>query len=289
MKLLMIINNNSGLKNSKAGLLDAIDVFCANGYSVTTYITQKQNDAYDYLMKNRIDYEVICVFGGDGTLNEVSNALMRKKNKTPIGYFPSGTMNDFGSNFNLGNDFRQIAERICLNHVSYFDVGKCNDRYFNYVAAFGAMCNVPYSTDRKAKEKFGTLAYIFEGVNNLDTIKPINAKVTIDNKTRNMKLLFGLIFSGGRVAGRQLVSKSRSKLDDGTFNILLVDYVDSLFDLPDLFQILTEPNKHLHKYKASELTIEFEGDVAWTLDGEEGEFDKLVNIKNFNKALSIRE
>ena len=79
MKLLMIINNNSGLKNSKAGLLDAIDVFCANGYSVTTYITQKKNDAYDYLMKNRINYEVICVFGGDGTLNEVSNALEKKE------------------------------------------------------------------------------------------------------------------------------------------------------------------------------------------------------------------
>ena len=86
MKLLMLINARSGLKNSKAKLLDAIDVFCAHGYAVTVYVTQAPNDAYEYLKHNRIRYDVICVFGGDGTMNEVSNALMQKKEK------PSGDL-----------------------------------------------------------------------------------------------------------------------------------------------------------------------------------------------------
>ena len=147
---------------------------------------------------------------------------------------------------------------------------------------------MPYTTDRKAKETFGTLAYIFEGISKLDTIKPIKAKATIDGKCRDMKLLFGLIFSGGRVAGQQLVSQNRSKIDDGEFNILLVDYIDTVFDLPDLFPLLTEPNKHLHKFKSSEFTIEFEDEVIWTLDGEEGKFENRVDIKNIHKALTIK-
>ena len=173
-KLLMIINARSGLKNSKNGIIDAMDVFCKNGYVVTTYITQGVNDAYHYLKSSKVKYDIVCVFGGDGTLNEVTNGLMAKEEKPMIGYFPSGTMNDFGSNFNLNVDFRTIAENICKDEYKEFDVGCCNGRYFNYVAAFGALCDVPYTTNRKAKETIGNLAYVIEGISKLDEIKPIN-------------------------------------------------------------------------------------------------------------------
>ena len=287
-KLLMIINNHSGLSNSKQQLLDAMEVFCKNGYSITTYLTQGTNDACNYLKKDRTKYDVVCVFGGDGTLNEVTNGLMSKKEKPYLGYFPSGTMNDFGSNLNLSSDFRENAENICKDNYKEFDVGNCNGRYFNYVAAFGALCDVPYTTSRSAKKRFGNLAYIFEGMTKLDTIKPIDVKYTIDGKTKEKKVLFGFIFSGGRVAGQQLVSKNKSKIDDGEFNILLVDYVEGLFDIPDYFAILVEQSKYVHKFKASEITLEFKEEVNWDLDGEEAKLGKVVNIKNINKALKIK-
>ncbi len=287
-KLLMIINSHSGLKNSKNQLLDAMDVFCANGYNVTTYITQGVNDAYNYLKKLKTKYDIVCVFGGDGTLNEVTNALMSKKEKPYIGYFPSGTMNDFGSNFDLTGDFRTIAENICKDCYQEFDVGVCNGKYFNYVAAFGALCDVPYTTNRKAKENFGNLAYVFEGISKLDEIKPISIKYTIDNKTKDLKVLFGLIFSGGRVAGQQIVSKSKSKINDGTFNILLVEYVDGIFDIPDYLAILIKQNKYIHFLKASSITLEFYDKTNWTLDGEEANFGNIVSITNINKALKIK-
>ena len=145
--MLLMINARSGLKRSKAELLDVIDIFCREGYAVTAYVTQKHGDAYEYLMKNRVRYDVVCVFGGDGTMNEVTNAMMKKKHQPLLGYFPSGTMNDFGSNFDLGSNFKEIAEKICKGHIREFDVGNFNGRYFNYVAAFGAMCDVPFTTD----------------------------------------------------------------------------------------------------------------------------------------------
>lgn len=285
----MIINIHSGVKNSKAQLLDALDIFCKNGYDVTTYIPQAINDAYQYLKKNKVKYDVICAFGGDGTMNEVTNALMLKQDRPMIGYFPSGTFNDFGSNFFKDQDFRTIAENICKDEYRQFDVGTFNDKYFNYVAAFGAMCDVPYSTSRKAKERFGGLAYIIEGISKLDSLKPIKTKVTINGKTREMKLLFGLVFSGGRVGGQQIVSDARSKLDDGLFNVILVDYVDNgIIDFPDILATIAMYDKHVHTYRASEITIECEDKVAWTIDGEKAETNGLVNIKNINKAMKIK-
>ena len=288
-KLLMIINNQSGVKNSKSHLLDAMDVFCKNGYVITTYITQAKDDAYQYIKNNKVKYDVITVFGGDGTLNEVTNGLMKNSYKPAIGYFPSGTMNDFGSNFNMGSDFKEIAEKICLDSYTEFDVGKFNNKYFNYVAAFGAMCDVSYKTSRSAKEKFGSLAYIFEGIASLSEIKPINVKVTVDGKSKQMTLLFGFIFSGGRVAGQQLVAKNKSSVNDGAFNVLLVDYVPSLFDSLDVFALLAQRSKHIHRYSAKNINLEFEDDdVNWTLDGEEAKPGKVVEISNINKALKIK-
>ena len=287
MKLLMLINAKSGLKNSKNRLVDVIDIFCKKGYDVTCYVTQKSNDAYEYLMRNRIKYNVVCVFGGDGTMNEVTNALMRKNHKPLLGYFPSGTMNDFGSNFDLGNDFSSIANKICEGNIRQFDVGQYNDRYFNYVAAFGAMCDVPFTTDRNAKEALGNIAYILEGIGKLPEIKPNRVKYTVNGRTYSKDVLFGLIYSGNRVAGMELEDKKRSHIDDGMFNVLIVDYPLVLIDPMELFDTLAKGTKAIHRYHTDSFFIESDDDIVWTLDGEKAEFKKRAEIKIYNKALKL--
>ena len=287
MKLLMLINARSGLKNSKSDLLNVMDIFCRNGYDLSVYVTQKKNDAYEYLMKNRVHYDVVCVFGGDGTMNEVSNALMKKEHKPVLGYFPSGTMNDFGSNFDLGTDFKKIADRICQGNIREFDVGKFNDRYFNYVAAFGAMCDVPFTTGRDAKEILGNIAYILEGISKLPDVHMQKVKYTIGGKTYKKNVLFGLIYSGNRVAGMELEDRKKSKIDDGLFNVLIVDYVPTVFNAPDLISTLLQQKKFIHRYHTDHIALEFEDDVIWTLDGEEAEVKDKVDITITNKALRI--
>ncbi len=287
MKLLMLINAKSGLKNSKANLLPVIDVFCKNGYAVSVYVTQKPNDAYDYLMKNRVRYDVVCVFGGDGTMNEVTNALMRKEYKPLLGYFPSGTMNDFGSNFDLGNDFKKIAERICEGHVRSFDVGKLNGRYFNYVAAFGAMCDVPFTTNREVKETLGNIAYILEGIGKLPEVRMHKVKYTIGSRTYKRDVLFGLIYSVNRVAGMELEDKKKSSIDNGLFNVLIVDYVPTIFNAPDLLSTILQQEKFIHRYHTDHISFEFEDDIIWTLDGEEAKVKDKAEITITKKALRL--
>ncbi|MCR4854771.1 MAG: YegS/Rv2252/BmrU family lipid kinase [Erysipelotrichaceae bacterium] len=287
MKLLMLINAKSGLKNSKANLLPVIDVFCKNGYAVSVYVTQKPNDAYDYLMKNRVRYDVVCVFGGDGTMNEVTNALMRKEYKPLLGYFPSGTMNDFGSNFDLGNDFKKIAERICEGHIRSFDVGKLNGRYFNYVAAFGAMCDVPFTTNREVKETLGNIAYILEGIGKLPEVRMHKVKYTIGSRTYKRDVLFGLIYSGNRVAGMELEDKKKSSIDNGLFNVLIVDYVPTIFNAPDLLSTILQQEKFIHRYHTDHISFEFEDDIIWTLDGEEAKVKDKAEITITKKALRL--
>ena len=93
-------------------------------------------DVTRYIEENSERFDVVAVFGGDGTLNEATNGLMKLKHKPVISYFPTGTMNDFGTNFGLTNDMKQCATVACVGHVESFDVGKINSRYFNYAHRF---------------------------------------------------------------------------------------------------------------------------------------------------------
>lgn len=288
MKVLAIVNPKSGLKSSKAHLLEALEVFSKYKYEVELYVTQAKNDAYEYLKNYRKKVDVVCGFGGDGTINEITNALMNKKNKPLLAYFPSGTMNDFGSNFNLGNDWGAIAERICQGNYREFDVGEFNGKYFNYVAAFGAFCDVPFSTNRKSKETFGNLAYIFEGISKLQEIKPINVHVKCGNKDETYDALFGLIFSGNRVAGIEYLDKKKGRIDDGKFNVLIVEYVkDPILGMPLIIETLANQHKYFHWYFNSEIELSFNDKVIWTLDGEEAKIKDKVTIKNIHKALKM--
>ena len=288
MKMILIVNPSSGTKSSKQQLIKAISVFSKYGHQTEIYITQRQNDAYYFLKNTKNKYDVVCVFGGDGTMNEVTSALIRKKDRPLIGYFPSGTMNDFGSNFNLDEDWEKIVERICRGKYTEFDVGKFGERYFNYVAAFGALTDVSYTTKRDSKEKFGTMAYIFEGISKVTEIKPVPVKIKVNGKTKEYRVLFGFVFSGGRVAGTELVSKKKSSVNDGKFNVMIVDYVDTpVIGAPDLLRTLAEQKKYIHWYKASEIEFEFENNIDWTIDGEKATVNKKVRITNLNKALRM--
>ena len=112
-KVLLLINPNSGKKNSKGQLLDVLNEFSSHNYQMEVYVSQKQMDICHYIEENGENFDVVAVFGGDGTLNEDTNGLMKLEYKPIISYFPTGTMNDFGTNFGLTNDMVQCAKIAC--------------------------------------------------------------------------------------------------------------------------------------------------------------------------------
>ena len=59
----------------------------------------------------------------------------------------------------------------------------CEDRYFVYVAGFGAFTEVSYMTPQDKKNLLGHQAYILEGVKSLASIKSYAMKVTSPAET----------------------------------------------------------------------------------------------------------
>lgn len=289
-KVLVLINPNSGKKNSKESVLDALNVFSANNYQMEIYLSQKPMDVTHYIEENGERFDVVAVFGGDGTLNEATNGLMKLKHKPVISYFPTGTMNDFGTNFGLTNDMKQCANIACVGHIESFDVGKMNSRYFNYVAGFGAFCNVSYETKQELKKQIGNLAYIIKAIHEIPNLHPYHVKMNLDGKVFEKNLMFGLIINGNRVAGFEMVEQADNTFKDGLFDIILVEHTPNLLELYNYPLGVLHPElnmKYVERYQAKSIIIESQEKLAWTLDGEEGEETLVARVENISQALQI--
>ena len=289
-KVLVLINPNSGKKNSKESVLDALNVFSANNYQMEIYLSQKPMDVTRYIEENGERFDVVAVFGGDGTLNEATNGLMKLNHKPIISYFPTGTMNDFGTNFGLTNDMKQCANIACDGHIESFDVGKINSRYFNYVAGFGAFCNVSYETKQELKKQIGNLAYIIKAIHEIPNLHPYHVKMNLDGKVFEKDLMFGLIINGNRVAGFEMVEQADNTFKDGLFDIILVEHTPNLLELYNYPLGVLHPElnmKYVERYQAKSIIIESQEKLAWTLDGEEGEETLVARVENISQALQI--
>lgn len=289
-KVLVLINPNSGKKNSKESVLDALNVFSANNYQMEIYLSQKPMDVTRYIEENGERFDVVAVFGGDGTLNEATNGLMKLKHKPVISYFPTGTMNDFGTNFGLTNDMKQCANIACVGHIESFDVGKINSRYFNYVAGFGAFCNVSYETKQELKKQIGNLAYIIKALHEIPNLHPYHVKMNLDGKVFEKNLMFGLIINGNRVAGFEMVEQADNTFKDGLFDIILVEHTPNPLELYNYPLGVLHPElnmKYVERYQAKSIIIESQEKLAWTLDGEEGEETLVARVENISQALQI--
>lgn len=289
-KVLVLINPNSGKKNSKEYVLDALNVFSANNYQMEIYLSQKPMDVTRYIEENGERFDAVAVFGGDGTLNEATNGLMKLKHKPVISYFPTGTMNDFGTNFGLTNDMKQCANIACVGHIESFDVGKINSRYFNYVAGFGAFCNVSYETKQELKKQIGNLAYIIKAIHEIPNLHPYHIKMNLDGKVFEKDLMFGLIINGNRVAGFEMVEQADNTFKDGLFDIILVEHTPNPLELYNYPLGVLHPElnmKYVERYQAKSIIIESQEKLAWTLDGEEGEETLVARVENISQALQI--
>ena len=289
-RVLVLINPNSGKKNSKEYVLDALNLFSANNYQMEIYLSQKPMDVTRYIEENGERFDVVAVFGGDGTLNEATNGLMKLNHKPIISYFPTGTMNDFGTNFGLTNDMKQCANIACAGHIESFDVGKINSRYFNYVAGFGAFCNVSYETKQELKKQIGNMAYIIKALHEIPNLHPYHVKMNLDGKVFEKDLMFGLIINGNRVAGFEMVEQADNTFKDGLFDIILVEHTPNPLELYNYPLGVLHPElnmKYVERYQAKSIIIESQEKLAWTLDGEEGKETLVACVENISQALQI--
>lgn len=289
-KMLFIYNPLSGRAQLKNKLNDVIDLFVKNGFEVTVHPTQKKFDAVEQVKNRAKDFDYIVCSGGDGTINEVVDAMMQIDDRPLIGYMPTGTVNDFASSHKLSKDIIKSANTVVFGEPYAFDVGKFNNEFFTYIAAFGAFTDVAYQTPQQTKNILGRQAYILEGIKRLASLKTYHMKVEYDGGTIEDEFIYGMVTNSNSIGGFKGLSGKGVKLNDGLFEVSLIKNPKNPYELQMIINALLkrEPDKnYMYSFRTSKLKLSCDNNVEWTLDGEYGGSEKEVTIENVQKALSI--
>lgn len=273
-KLLFIVNPRAGKTKSRAPLFDAAAVYSEAGYLISIRNTRRRGDATRLAEKLGGEYDLVVCHGGDGTLNETINGLMKlpAERRPQVSYLPGGSTNDFAASLSISSDPAVAAQSAMRLRPRALDVGKFGRRHFVYVASFGAFTRTSYSVPQDVKNVFGHFAYILEGVRDLDTLRPYQMRLTADGEVFDGEYLFGAISNSTSIAGMMKLSAEDVSFNDGVFELLLVPVPKT----PAQLQALTRALMY-QEYGDSEglifrhvrhVVAETEEDIPWTLDGE---------------------
>ena len=206
-----------------------------------------------------------------------------------LGYLPAGTTNDFSRNLGLPRGLEKAALTAVEGTPRPCDMGRFNDRYFVYVAAFGVFSEVSYATPQASKNALGHLAYVLGGIKSLTQLRPYHMKVTHDGETIEGDFIYGMVSDSISVGGFQGIKKSHVELDDGLFEVMLVRNPQTIEELNTILTALItkQPDGNVIGFQSGDITFECEEAVAWTLDGEYGGDVDKAHIVNNHQAIRI--
>ena len=289
-KLLFLVNPNAGQRRVNKFLTDIIGIFNEGGYEVTVFLTTGPGSGTRIVRDRAKDYDLVVCAGGDGTLNESITGLMEAGADCPIGYIPCGSTNDFAATLKLSMDVVQAARDIMLGAPQEYDLGKWGERYFSYIASFGAFTRVSYATPQNLKNALGHLAYVLSGIQELPQIRSIPMSLELDGERVEGKYIFGAVSNSTSVGGVFTLDPRLVDLRDGKFEVILVRLPRDMNELAACISAIqsgTYDCAAITFRSVSRLTVRQDPAVVWTLDGERAEGQQEIPIENLHRAIRL--
>lgn len=292
IKVLTIINPTSGKGNIANYANEIKHNLEKQDMEVNMQLTKKGYNAKKIILDNIEGQDLILICGGDGTFNEAVSAIMETGVQISIAYIPLGTTNDLARSLNMPIKDISITKKLLESKAKVLDIGKFNeDRYFTYIAAFGVMTDVSYKTSQKAKNKYGKIAYYLKAIKELIKIPTYKVKIKFDEEELEGEFIYGGISNSMSIAGFKWFNEEDIDLSDGKFEAI---FIRKPKKLSGYFRLLNDfrhkdymVNRDFVYFKASNIQIQTDKNVAWTIDGEYAGDMNFVEIKNINKAIEL--
>ncbi len=290
-RTLLIANLHSGKMRAKKYLPEIAEIFCRAETALSLHITRCPMDAAEVVKARGKEFDLIVACGGDGTLNEVVTGALAVDYSGAVGFIPCGTTNDLANTLSLSKDPLQAARDITGREAKFLDFGAFNgDRCVTYIASFGAFTEVSYATGQKAKNAFGHLAYVANGVGAAMKIRTYHVKAECDGEEFEGDYIFGAVANSLSVGGIVKLKPEIVDLADGMHEMLLVKKPKNPAQLAKIIHDVTHSTftgENLIFRKGARIRFTCEEVIPWCVDGEYAGDHTEVEIRNLHEKIRI--
>lgn len=289
-QLLLILNPTSGTRKAAKNLSEIISVFNRAEYDTHVYVTACRGDGVKTVQQLGGTADLIVCCGGDGTLNETITGVISAGLDVPLGYIPSGSTNDFANSLHLSGDVTEAARQIVSGTPAAYDVGRFGERYFSYIASFGAFTKASYTTPQNIKNALGHVAYVLEGIQELSGIRAEHIRMELDGETIEDDYLFGAVCNSTSVGGILKLKPDMVDMSDGKFEILLIRAPKDAAELHECVTALRGRtyNCGIITFRSAN-TVHVTGNpgMPWSLDGEKADGAEQIVIENLHRRITL--
>lgn len=285
MKKLFIIFNPQAGRGRAAGRRTELErALQSLGLPFELYLTHTP-DAASHLARQAIEqgYERLVVVGGDGTLNQVSNAMMNNQagDNIALGLVPVGTGNDFIKSLeNLrANDIGGAVAHLASSSTRQIDIGQVQlvragtqqpiTRYFLNNLALGIDAVVAANA-QQVPLLTGLPAYLAGAAQALSSYRIHPMTVRFNGSELRQGLLLATV-ANGRCQGGGFWLTPSAQLDDGLLDLCLVERLPAYQIVPYMLRALRGTHTGLarvHIAQARRITVEYSAPTLVITDGE---------------------
>jgi diacylglycerol kinase (ATP) len=267
----------------------------------TEYPNHAQILANQIASKNQ-NHKLIVAVGGDGTMHEVMNGIVKFKNIT-LGFIPGGSGNDFSRGFHIPSDpvvALKVILRLSKKEGQSIDIGKImmgnqQDHFFINNMGTGFDAIISYEVNQSQMKAFfnklslGRLVYVYFLLKKLFTYKSSTIDLSIDGNKHIFEQTWFVTVSNQPYYGGGMKIAPQAVPDDGLLDITVVHQLSRLKLLLVFISVFWGKHVHFKEVKTftgRKISIESDSSLYVHADGEHIGYTPL-NIQLQSKALQV--
>jgi len=319
MQAELIYNPSGGQVIIRHGLHNAVAFLNRCGWSVTLRETSKPLEATQ-LARHAVNRgaRVVIAAGGDGTVNEVANALVNTD--AALGVLPVGTTNSWALQMGIpalnpvfpgtqaakliatleeriahplpANYYRKVlldAARVLVEgHTVAVDVGELSGRYFLISAGIGLEAAIVESIPLEEKRALGSWAYVLTAIGAAYRYLSTDVSLNLDGKVVKVSTPL-IVVSNIQLYGGMVAIGAKACVNDAKLDVCIFKGDGFFTFVQHAMRILS--HRHLRDpkveyYQCREIAVESARSLPVHVDGEP--FTRTpVNIHTIPSALKV--
>ncbi|AFM03306.1 conserved protein of unknown function BmrU [Bernardetia litoralis DSM 6794] len=230
-------------------------------------------------------YDAVVAVGGDGTINEIAQALI--KSRTALAIIPQGSGNGLARHLGISMNTKEAIKRLLEPKTMLIDAATANGNYFFCTSGIGFDAHISASFATRILRGLG--GYVYFTIKELFSYKPLTYTLEFDGQKIEREA-FLIAFANSTQYGNNAYIAPQADIQDGKLDICILKTFPKT-QIPklawQLFKRKLPQNQYIETYQTDKVKISFGKSIPAHIDGESKGLGTSIEYKSIPKALSV--